>query len=127
MNNKVLGTSFEEEMCEYFANRGFWVHFLVPDSRGAQPFDIIAVKNGRAIAIECKTLADNKRYFTMDRLEDNQMMAFWKWKSTGNPSPIIAIKHHDDVVLIGYEELMHVHNGRLDMKEAKKWDLAKQV
>lgn len=117
MNNKVLGTSFEREVCEHFANRGFWVHFLAPDSRGAQPFDVIAVKNGRAIAIECKTLADSKRYFTIDRLEDNQKFAFRRWMETGNPSPIIAIKHRNRIVFVGYDELVKKHNGKLDMNE----------
>ena len=50
MNNKIIGTAFEKEMCELLANRGYWVHFITPDNRGAQPFDIIAVKDGKAFA-----------------------------------------------------------------------------
>lgn len=121
MNNKVLGTSFENEVCEYFAKRGFWVHFLAPDSRGAQPFDIIAVKNGRAVAIECKTLTDKKRYFDVSRLEDNQVFAFNKWMRAGNGSPIIAIKYKEMMTFVKYDELMQLHNGSLDMREVEEW------
>lgn len=103
MNNKALGTAFEQKMCELLALKGYWVHFIVPDARGAQPFDIIAVKNGKALAIDCKTCVRNK--FTYDRLEDNQIMAFEKWLSVGNTEPIIAVEHKGDIYIIPYKSI----------------------
>ena len=100
MNNKKLGTDFENEMCEILAHMGYWVHFIVPDSRGAQPFDIIAVKDGKAYAIDCKTSASKR--FPFSRLEENQILAFEKWMKCGNSEPCIAVKYDDKIYLIYY-------------------------
>lgn len=100
MNNKRIGTAFEREMCELLASKGYWVHFIVPDNRGAQPFDIIAVRAGRAIAIDCKTCVADR--ITVERLEDNQIMAFERWVMCGNEMPIIAIKHKDNIFCVRY-------------------------
>lgn len=111
MNNKKLGTAFERELVKKLSEMGCWVHFLTPDSRGAQPFDIIAVKNGAAVAIDCKTSKDHILRF--DRLEDNQVLAFEKWIACGNMMPLIAVKYKDRIIAIKYDEL----------KEARKVDL----
>lgn len=103
VNNKVLGTQFERDICDLLAQKGYWVHFIVPDARGAQPFDIIAVKGGKAIAIDCKTCVANR--FTISRLEDNQIMAFEKWISCGNEMPMIMIKHNDRIHKVLYSDL----------------------
>ena len=105
MNNKKLGTAFEREVVDYIAGTGAWVHFITPDERGAQPFDIIAVRNNVGIAIECKTLAGNKRYFSIDRLEPNQIMAFEKWLACGNETPLIFVKWGEAIKVIPYSEL----------------------
>lgn len=108
MNNKKLGNSFEKEICEYFEDKGFWVHFITPDKRGAQPFDIIAVKNGIAHAVECKTLADSKKYFDISRIEQNQQLAFEKWMDCGNDTPLIAIKHRGHIKFINWTFLKKI-------------------
>lgn len=101
MNNKKLGTAFEREVCEILAAEGYWVHFITPDARGAQPFDIIAVKNGLAIAIDCKTCVANT--FTIKRLEYNQICAFEKWLRCGNEMPWVMVKHNEQVYKVPYE------------------------
>lgn len=113
MSNKVLGTAFERRVCDWFASRGYWVHFITPDSRGAQPFDIIAVKDGSAFAIECKTLSSNRRYFDISRLEQNQILAFDKWIRCGNGVPIVAIEWNDKIYFIDY--LWLKRNRKIDM------------
>ena len=100
MNNKQIGTDFEQEIVEKLASMGYWAHFIVPDARGAQPFDIIAVKDGRAYAIDCKTCKANT--FSILRLEDNQITAFEKWIRCGNLMPIVAIKHDEQVYIVEY-------------------------
>ena len=103
MNNKKLGTAFEREVCEILAAEGYWVHFITPDARGAQPFDIIAVKNGRAIAIDCKTcVADT---FSMKRLEYNQIFAFEKWLRCGNEMPWVMVKHGGNIYQVLYDRI----------------------
>lgn len=113
MNNKRLGISFEQYVCKILAKHGVWVHFMAPDSRGAQPFDIVAVKDGKAFAIECKTLDKKTRSFTLDRLEDNQRMAFQRWRDCGNGEPLIFVWHDHDVKVIEYKDLEA--NGKINM------------
>lgn len=103
MNNKRLGTEWERQFCKMLADDGYWVHFITPDNRGAQPFDIIAVRNGVAYAYDCKTCVSNT--FSISRLEDNQMMAFDKWLACGNSMPHIAVLHNDKTFLLPYDLL----------------------
>lgn len=94
------------------------MHFITPDPRGAQPFDIIAVKNGRAFAIECKTLVDSKKHFTINRLEENQRFAFKKWMDCGNSIPVIAIKHKGKIIMLRYDKLIE-NNGKINVEEMR--------
>ena len=103
MNNKRLGTAFEKEFCQLLASRGWWVHFLSPAANGGQPFDIIAAKDGSAMAIDCKTSVSH--IFPLSRLEENQICAFEKWLMCGNEEPYIAVKYQDKIYLIGYRRL----------------------
>ena len=104
MNNKRRGTAFEKEVVELLASQGWWVHFINPDVSGAQPFDIIAVKDRCAIAIDCKT--SSKRKFSYDRLEDNQIYAFEKWILCGNTIPLIFVKYKEKIAIIPYSKLL---------------------
>lgn len=113
MNNKKLGTEFEKQMVDLLSKKGYWVHFLSPDVRGTQPFDVIAVKDGVAAAIDCKTCKN--RYFHMRRLEQNQVMAFEKWLACGNATPFIAVLHNDKIYMIDYLTLKE--KGRVDLEE----------
>ena len=117
MDNKRRGMEFEREMCELLKEDGFWVHFISPDVSGAQPFDIIAVKDGYALAMDCKTCASH--IFTSDRLEENQKNAFDLWMQRGNPEPMIAVKHDGKLYLIGYKFLMMM--GKVDLRTQKPW------
>ena len=80
MNNKELGTQFEQYVCNMFAQRGWWAHFITPSKVGSQPFDIIAIKDDKVMAVDCKTC--NLPNFPLSRVEDNQQFAFdallWK-------------------------------------------------
>lgn len=112
VSNKKLGTAFEGEVCDLLSAEGYWVHFIVPDARGAQPFDIIAVKGNNSFAIDCKTCVSE--VFNIRRLEDNQKSAFDKWLKCGNTDPMIAVKHKDKIYLISYSELKERKSVRLD-------------
>lgn len=110
-NNKRLGTEFEREMCDRLSALGYWVHFIVPDARGAQPFDIIAVKGTSATAIDCKTSARGS--FPITRLEDNQIMAFELWIRCGNTNPLIAVKFNERIYRIPYWKLKNERSVKL--------------
>lgn len=111
MNNKKLGMAFEREVVSKLSDAGYWVHFLSPDNRGAQPFDIIAVKNGLALAADCKTSSD--RIFRLERLEWNQKLAFDKWLDCGNLEPMIFVKHKGRIISVPYSKLLS--EGKVDL------------
>lgn len=115
MNNKIKGTQFEKKMCEMLAEQGWWVHFIQPKQNGAQPFDIIAVKSGTAVAIDCKTSVND--WFSLLRLEDNQRFAFDKWLSCENSEPIIAVEHDGEVFFVWYSILKK--QGKVRLKEGE--------
>ncbi len=111
ISNKKLGTEWEQKVCKYLASNGYWVHFIAPDARGAQPFDVIAVKDGESFAIDCKTCVANT--FNISRLEDNQIMAFNRWLECGNDNTYIAVEHKGRLHWINYENLKERKSIRL--------------
>ena len=124
MNNKKIGSDFEKEVCKMLQDMGYWVHFITPDMRGAQPFDIIAAKNNRPYAIDCKTCVS--KTFSISRLEDNQIFAFEKWLKCGNLLPYIFVKHQDQILCIPYTLLRSIKSIKLDednirFHEVHKW------
>ena len=100
MNNKRIGTEFEIRVCKTLNSDGWWVHFITPDRRGAQPFDIIACKDARCIGIDCKTSKSN--IFRMDRLEWNQILAFDKWIECGNKEPLLFVEFNGKIIVVPY-------------------------
>ena len=110
-NVKKIGSEFEQELCKLLAANGFWVHFITPDKTGAQPFDIIAVKNNIPIAIDCKTCEADT--FNIRRLEDNQIMAFDKWLGCGNAYAYIVIKHKGRIYFIPYDVIVTVRSEKI--------------
>lgn len=117
MNNKQKGNDFERKMCEIIAQDGWWVHFMSPDSRGAQPFDIIAVRDGVPVAIDCKTCEE--RYFRTSRLEPNQVYAFRKWMGCGNQLAYLAVLHDSKIYMVYYKTLIEKGSVCLDEMEAR--------
>lgn len=117
MNNKRLGTEFEREMCKILKDDGWWVHFITPDASGAQPFDIIAVKDGTAMAADCKTSATP--IFSINRLEDNQINAFDLWLKCNNGNPIVWVKYNDAIYLVSYLPLKAL--GKVDLRVCEPW------
>lgn len=105
MNNKQLGTAFEQRMCSILKSKGYWVHFFAPDNRGAQPCDLIYVKNGIAHIADCKTLSEKQSTFYISRMEDNQIFAFDLWMKRGNTVPIVFIEHGNEIKAVRWTEL----------------------
>lgn len=101
------------------------MHFIVPDSRGAQPFDVIAVKDGIGFAVECKTLSEDKKSFNISRLEDNQEMAFGKWRACGNTMPEIWVEHGDEIYRCPYDVL--AKKGTVKLKDMWRDEDAERI
>lgn len=89
MNNRKLGNSFEDELCEILSKYGFWVHRLNQNKAG-QPADVIAVRNKTSHLIDCKVCSNNM--FPMKRIEENQDLAMSLWRDCGNGVGWFAMK-----------------------------------
>lgn len=104
-NNQKIGAEFEQKFCQYFFRQGFWAHFLVPRADGSQPFDILLIKDGKAIAIDCKTI-EGKR-FPLDRIETNQESAFCLMEHCGNTDNYFALKiSEQEIILVPAQDLI---------------------
>lgn len=114
MNNKKLGTEFEEEFCKMLFDCGFWVHFMAPSRTGSQPCDVIACKNDIPMLFDCKTCKDDT--FRISRLEDNQIMAFESFSKKGNRYRFVAVLHSENVYILEYEELKKLQKIKLNDK-----------
>ena len=72
---------FENFVGKVLQRKGYWALIIPKNQRGAQPFDVIAIKDGKASAIDCKVCSH--RRFPVDRVEDNQWTAFELISSKG--------------------------------------------
>ena len=103
-SNKKSGTAFERRFARFLSNMGFWVHLMTQNDAG-QPADIIAVKNGKAVIVDCKVC--EKGYFRLDRMEENQQSAMTLWKECGNGSGWFALELPTGLVrLFSLQQLM---------------------
>lgn len=88
-SNRKVGNDFESDLCDIFAEHGFWVHNLAQKIAG-QPADVIAVRNRRAYLIDCKVCSTSKG-FSLKRMEDNQDLSMTLWQECGNGEGWFAI------------------------------------
>jgi Holliday junction resolvase len=99
MNNKKIGNSFEEELCNILSNYGFWCHNMAQKKSG-QPADVIAVRNRIAYLIDAKVCSDNT--FDLTRVEENQDLAMDLWKDCGNSIGWFALKTDYGVFMLSH-------------------------
>ena len=102
VSNKKLGSDFEQEFCKILSGKGYWVHNFANRKNG-QPADVIAVKNGTALLLDCKVCSNG--VFDTRRIELNQHLAMRKWERCGNGTAWFAIKMDDDIYVVHYNAL----------------------
>ena len=113
MNNKQIGTHFEQDFCKYLAKHNWWVDFLSPGVNGSQPLDVIVIRGNDVYAIDCKTCSADR--FPFSRIEDNQHLAFQAIMYRSDLVKCgVAIQHDNEIYYIPYDEIM------LSMKYRKK-------
>lgn len=71
--NKALGNEFEEWLCDYGYNLGFFAHRLTQSSSG-QPADIVFARANIAMFVDAKVCSGVA--FPIKRVEENQRNAF---------------------------------------------------
>lgn len=103
-SNKKIGNSFEKEYAEILKQRGYWVTFLTPKQHiGSQPCDLIAIKEDKAILIDCKTCKTH--LFPISRIEENQRQAYKRYIRCKNTKFILAIKYDNTIHEIDMKDI----------------------
>ena len=103
-SNKKLGNDFEKEFAKILADEGWWVTLLTPKTHiGSQPADLIAVKDNRAILVDCKTC--NSYLFPLSRIEQNHIKTNKKYFKCRNTEYYIAIKYKEDIYVISIDTI----------------------
>lgn len=117
MSNKKRGTDFEMEFSELLSENGFWAHRL-KDNENGQPFDVIAARNGRTYAFDCKDCQGER--FALSRMEENQRNAMKLFAVTGNRPGMFAIRFNGRIYLVPYRMLEILEeNGTKSITEAE--------
>ena len=119
--NKKLGNDFEQELCEIFADAGYWVHNFANRKNG-QPADIIAVKDTTAYLIDAKVCT--YEVFPFKRIEDNQQLAMDMWIECGNIEPYFALKCRNEIYMVSYvtiKNLIRKGKKQLNLEDMNKY------
>lgn len=121
MNNKTLGNSFEQKLCNILFSYGFWAKNMTQDNAG-QPADIITVRNGRAYLIDCKVCS--RGTFSLSRMEENQNLSMELWKMCGNGEGWFALKVDEkEIVMIPHFSIKALSHEKstLNLKDIREY------
>lgn len=102
-----VGKQFEEDLCEFFAKIDFYAIYNNRNNSGAQPFDILVIERNQAYAYECKNLENKNGLFPISRVEENQLLAYKRFKECGNNNMYLAILWNDNVYFINFDLLCY--------------------
>ncbi len=72
--------------------------------------DIVAGKNNIIYCFECKTVHSKYKRFSLERLEQNQILAYKKLKQTGNDNYFLVVKWNE-------KEIYRIPFQNIDLKE----------
>lgn len=108
INNKKLGSNFEKDFMKYMSKKGYWVAYFEGRANiGSQPCDLICVRRDWAELYDCKTLANKNGLFPIDRIEENQRLAFQRLRKCRNPNTdfALAILWNNDVYFVYFDDI----------------------
>ncbi len=120
MSNKSLGNSFERELADKLAEKGFWVH-LLQQSHAGQPADIIACIGDVPFLIDCKVCQNDR--FPLSRIEENQRTAMHLWDMRGNSNAYFALKLSDGSIYMHHYLSLTDAEDR-GVKSIGQWDIS---
>lgn len=63
----TVGKQWEEDVIQYYADKGYFV-YKIPTLNSGTVFDILAIKNGGALCIECKHIEEDRLYYASSGL-----------------------------------------------------------
>ena len=124
MTNGQEGQAFERRVRQYLAGQGYWVTKLQEGKNGA-PFDLLAVRDHRALAVECKVCASLR--FPLGRVEDNQWSGMKKFQQTAGDAVLVLLAPSGEVCVYPFDlVLAQKRRGKsaLAVLEApKRWEV----
>ena len=116
ISNKKRGSNFEKDFAEYISKKGYWVApFPGKEYTNSQPADLSAAKNNEPILFDCKTLANKNGLFPISRIEENQRLAYKRFKACGNKYYYLAILWNNDIYLINLDDV-DFNSKHIDLK-----------
>ena len=88
------------------SKEGYWVaQFPGKDYTNSQPADMIMCKDNEPILVDCKTLENKNGLFNLKRLEQNQRMAYKRFKQAGNKNYYLAILWNNNVYRVNLDDI----------------------
>lgn len=104
----ITGREGEKLLAQDLDSKGFWVKLIPDDSRGAQPFDCIAIRSKHVLMLDSKVCGKNR--FPMSRVEDNQWLAFEKASRRTDSCVGLACYYNGKFYYIPYTQLKQCIN-----------------
>lgn len=91
---------------DLLAKKGYWAApFPGKENTNSQPADLTACKNNEPILFDCKTLASKNGLFPLNRVEQNQRMAYKRFKECGNKYYYLAILWNNNIYLVNLDDI----------------------
>jgi len=113
--SQKVGKSFEEELCWWFRNNGYYPEYHEKSASGSQNGDITIIRHNIATKVECKHLAAKNGLFPLSRIESNQWLAYKTFKECKNNNMVLAILWCDSVYFIQFD-LLQFFDKSIDLK-----------
>lgn len=98
--SQINGKEFEKKLCEFYSKKGYFVIYNEKGVTGSQSCDIIVIKNNIATLIEAKNLTNKSGIFNLERIEQNQLLAYKRYTQCQNSRFILAINWNGGVYLL---------------------------
>ena len=115
---KMTGMQFESQFCEFLKEFGYWALNIPKNKYGAQPFDVVAIHGNEIFAVDCKVCSTD--LFQLERVEDNQWLAFQMVNERTNAKTGIMAYYKGDVYYLPYVVLCaYVRDGLKSIKLTK--------
>lgn len=117
----MTGAEFERYVVDLFQKNGFWALRIPKNERGAQPFDILAIRGNEVYAVDCKVC--QRKSFPLSRIEDNQWMAMdvMTWKT--NAKIGFVVYHEGKLFFIPYKETAFSSVASIALDDLHLWEL----
>lgn len=112
-----VGKKWEEKVMGYYADRGYSTFKMATEIEGTV-FDIIALKNNKAVCIECKHIKGDKLYYKSSGLEHkrDELDNFYR---NGNGVIIYVNSDKDGIFMIDWlaAKSIFINKGYVDKND----------